>query len=83
MEDLRDLVGLTYQTLEQRAADQRRRLPHATLNAAMNGRGRLERELVEAFAAACGLPPAESRRWRLAWQAITDTTQRRHRPHFD
>ncbi|WP_158578644.1 transporter substrate-binding domain-containing protein [Spongiactinospora rosea] len=80
MEDLRAMVGLTYQTLEQRAADQRRRLPHATLNAAMNGRGRLERELVEAFAAACGLPPAESRRWRLAWQAIAETN---HRPHPD
>ncbi|MDF5754303.1 transporter substrate-binding domain-containing protein [Spongiactinospora sp. TRM90649] len=80
MEHLRHMVGLTFNTLEQRAADQRRRLPHATLNAALKGRGRLERELVEAFAAACGLPPAESRRWRAAWQRIAAMSALEQRP---
>jgi hypothetical protein len=76
MKELRDHVGrLPFQTLENRAASQGRKLPHTTLHAVLGGRARVERDLVESFASACGLPPAEVRRWRAAWKQITETVR--------
>jgi hypothetical protein len=55
--------GLSYRTLERRAADAGHALPYSTA-ATMLGRDRLPRaELVTAFVAACGLRGAEAEAW--------------------
>ncbi|MEU7664508.1 hypothetical protein [Streptomyces lincolnensis] len=55
--------GLSYRSLERRAADAGHALPYSTA-ATMLGRDRLPRaELVAAFVAACGLRGAEAEAW--------------------
>ncbi|MFE0249981.1 hypothetical protein [Streptomyces sp. NPDC059010] len=55
--------GLSYRTLERRAADAGHVLPYSTA-ATMLGRDRLPRvELVAAFVAACGVRGAEAEAW--------------------
>ncbi|MCD7444946.1 hypothetical protein K4B79_42955 [Streptomyces lincolnensis] len=55
--------GLSYRSLERRAADAGHALPYSTA-ATMLGRDRLPRaELVAAFVAACGLRGAQAEAW--------------------
>ncbi|MFI9174716.1 hypothetical protein [Streptomyces lincolnensis] len=55
--------GLSYRSLERRAADAGHALPYSTA-ATMLGRDRLPRaELVTAFVAACGLRGAQAEAW--------------------
>ncbi|WP_155355396.1 hypothetical protein [Acrocarpospora macrocephala] len=79
MQKLRVHAGeLTYQTLEDRAKVEHRRLPHTTVNAVMKKRTRPQPDLVEAFVEACGLPLPERRRWRMKWMELVAQGQGDH-----
>ncbi|SDI15409.1 ABC-type amino acid transport substrate-binding protein [Sinosporangium album] len=79
------LGRLSYRALEERSAppeagEQRHAFPYrmlraTTLNSVMRGRGRLTGEVIEGFAAACGLPQTEVRRWGLAYERITAASE--------
>ncbi|MGW4424823.1 substrate-binding periplasmic protein [Streptosporangium sp. NPDC004631] len=82
MDEMRDRVlRLSYETLDRRSNPSKQghsphvfpysHLSRTTLNNKMRGNAPLDAAIVEAFAAACGLPRIEARRWGRAYQEIT------------
>lgn len=80
MDEMRIGLGpLSFVTLEKRShvLSQEHSYPHlprATLHAKIRNKAPLDAVVAETFAAACGLPPTEARRWGKAHQRLTTAT---------
>ncbi|PZG52856.1 hypothetical protein C1I98_06690 [Spongiactinospora gelatinilytica] len=76
MRRLRSWSGLSYRQLAQRAAAAGRVLPHNTLAAALQRDTLPRKDLLVAFAKACGLPDEEVAAWTAARYRLSEETLR-------